>query len=250
MALLEEFFGELESFYVEGKPRHVSSPNKSLFKRLAAEDEETIAPQEYRGSFSKKFFVVRKGSGKANPEFNERQLRKLLPLDKLMSFHDYSIEEDPEDPAYREVEGSFRQVLDEHRKGDEGKILNVLDIKRDGAIEDHPLFTDVEAYRETKNCRLPFGQFPFPVHDHAWWLVATKDACHGWHVDPAGLCTYIEVVVGLKLWAIAVPPPGSKKDPIAFFGDLTQFFKKWEQDKVNGERWRIEAVLLRPGDKL
>ena len=111
-------------------------------------------------------------------------------------------------------------------------------------------FTDVEAYWETKNCHLPFGQFAFPIHNHTWWLVATKDAHHGWHINPARLCTYIKVVTGSKLWAVAVPPPSSKKDPIAFFGDLTQFFDKWEQDKVNREQWKIEAVLLCPSDKL
>jgi hypothetical protein len=258
MVILKELFTAIESFYFHGKPRHVSCPNVSAFKRLAVQDEDILPPHKLREDFSNKFLVTRKTTPPSAPTekanstdgFNERQLNKAVPIHKLVSIHDHSIEEDENNPMAREVEGTLSQVLEEHKKGDNGKILNVLDIKRDGAIEEHPLFSDVQAYRETEDFPLPFDGFTFPVHDHAWWLVATKDARHGWHIDPSGLCTYIHVVAGLKLWAVAVPPPGSKKTPLVFFGDLTRFFKKWVQDQANGERWRIEAVLLRPGDTL
>ena len=208
-----------------------------------------------RDAFSGKVFVVRGEPPTPTPQFDKRHLNKVLPINTPVSISDHSRDDqqrndDGVEASAREVEGTLQQVLDEHLKGDEGKILNVLDIKRDRAIIDHPLFSDVRAYRETKNVPLPSDKFNFPIHDHSWHLVATKDARHGWHIDPAGLCTYVDVVAGLKLWAVAVPPPGSKKSRVAFFGDFNRFFKKWLQDLANGERWRIEAVLLRAGDRL
>ena len=250
---MKEFFQALESFYIDGKPRHVSRPEDSIFKRITPQDEDAITmdPGTLRAVFSEKHLVVRGEPPTPTPQFDQRQLNKALPLHTPVSISDYSLDEGEDSGVSgREVEGTLQQVLDEHMKGDDGKILNVLDIKRDGAVTDHTLFSDVRAYRETKNVPLPFDKFDFPVHDHSWHLVATKDARHGWHIDPAGLCTYIEVLVGLKLWAVAVPPPGSKKSRVAFFGDFNRFFKKWLQDLANGERWRIEAVLLRAGDRL
>jgi hypothetical protein len=257
MAILKKFFKALESFYVGGRPRHVSCPRDSVFGRITREDDETITmtPDALRLAFQKQYLVVRGASPIHVPQFDRRQLSKAHPLHSLVSMLDYSLDEGSgnqgdDEASAREVEGTLMQVLEEHEKGDDGKILNVLDIKRDGAITEHPLFSDVQAYRETKNVPLPSDKFDFPVHDHSWHLVATKDARHSWHIDPAGLCTYIEVVAGLKLWAVAVPPPESKKTRVAFFGDFNRFFNKWLQDQANGERWRIEAVLLRAGDKL
>lgn len=259
MAILKKFFRVLESFYVGGKPRHVSRPEDSVFGRITREDDEaiTMTPDALRLAFQKQYLVVRGAPPTRIPQFDKRQLSKAHPLHCPVSILDYSLDDeecsnqgDDDEASAREVEGTLMQVLEEHEKGDNGKILNVLDIKRDGAITEHPFFSDVQAYRETKNVPLPSDKFDFPIHDHSWHLVATKDARHGWHVDPAGLCTYIEVVAGLKLWAVAVPPPESQKTRVAFFGDFNRFFKKWLQDQANGERWRIEAVLLRAGDKL
>ena len=202
-----------------------------------------------------KVLVVRREPPTCTPQFDRQQLNKVLPVNTPVSISDHSQDDEQWDDdgveaSAREVEGTLQQVLNEHMKGDKGKILNVLHIKRDGAITDHPLFSDIQAYRETKGVPLPSDKFNFPVHDHSWHLVVTKDAWHGWHIDPAGLCTYVEVVAGLKLWAVTVPPPRSKKSHVAFFGDFNRFFKKWLQDLANGERWRIEAILLRAGDRL
>ena len=78
MALFKKFFGMIKLFYIGGKPRHVQRPDDSVFKRLAAEDVDIMAPQELRETFSNKYLVVRSTPPPSTPS-NQANSRKLTP---------------------------------------------------------------------------------------------------------------------------------------------------------------------------
>ena len=81
--------------------------------------------------------------------------------------------------------------------------------------------------------------------DVRWRIVGTTGAYHSFHVDPHGDGTFIVVQVGLKAWVLAVP------NDEAALANLDLWTKK-EVDimKLDYTRWKVEMVLLTPGDLL
>ncbi|KAF8987744.1 hypothetical protein BDQ17DRAFT_1435410 [Cyathus striatus] len=92
--------------------------------------------------------------------------------------------------------------------------------------------------------------FPAPhtaveASSYASDVPATEGASHFWHIDSRGDGTMVHVAAGLKLWAVAEP-----HDP-----DLLSSTTVWTDPSfgvryLDPSKWKIEMVVLKPGDTL
>lgn len=238
------FADALEDTLIDGVPLHVARPTQSQFKGFTKEDFNSRGHVRLRREFSKQNFIVRDKNFKSGPlELDD--FAEFAPLNQGHVIHDYSLAENGGD---RYAIATLKQIYDEHVRGDDGKILNLLELPTNDAVKPHPLRTDVTAFMATRKSPLSSMQ-DFPVREVRFVLIATKDATHGLHHDSDGFCTHLSVWHGLKLWVIAVPLDPSVP-PLEFFGDLIQFIRKWSQIDPNRERYRFEAVVLCPGDEM
>ncbi|KAJ3517770.1 hypothetical protein NMY22_g13891 [Coprinellus aureogranulatus] len=226
-------YGAVESYYFKNLPLHLSDPERSIFKRMTKEEMSRIDGQELRRCFPNRCIVVPRGGHPTEQavevEFTTDATDELAPSDQDITAHDFSLGRGEQ----RYATATMEQVVAEHQMGEKGKIVNCLELPLNGSIVPMPLFTDVQAFRETKQCPLPFNLL-FPVTDHTWGLAATGGAFHIPHKDSDGLCTMVTVKCGVKWWGVVVPPPETGLPPLHFFGDIKQ----------------VEAVLLRAGDTL
>lgn len=242
--MIYAFADALEGCYVEKKPLHVVRPAQSQFKGFTSESFNKRSPVQLRREFARKNFVVR-DKGFQPKAFTLQELSQYSPLHQRHVFHDYSLGEIGDN---RHAVGTVVQIFNEHSRAEDGKILNLLDLPANDAVKPHPLFTEVEAFRNTRKDPIASGQ-DHPTRDTRFVLVATKDATHGLHHDSDGFCTYVRVETGIKLWIIAVPLEPSLR-PLRYFGDLIHFIREWSQADPNRKRYRFEAVALCPGDTL
>ncbi|KAF5309694.1 hypothetical protein D9611_014704 [Ephemerocybe angulata] len=240
------FHDALEASYIDGVPQHIHDITKSCLKHLTQDEFQAATPAQKREWISKYNLVV------SDPEapkasFSLEELDRVEPVDNQIILHDHSLGFG----EARHVSGTLRHVYQEHRKGNQGKVVNALDLPRPEAevapMDSQVLFSDVKAFRETKNCPMPLIT-PYPTGKMRWALVGVENASHPWHIDAGGLSTFAKVRVGYKLWYFAVPPDGS--EPLVYFSDINVFLKNWDPYSPSNKRWKIFAILLRPGDTL
>lgn len=81
--------------------------------------------------------------------------------------------------------------------------------------------------------------------DVRWHIVGTEGACHFFHVDPHGDGTFILVRVGEKGWILAVP-----LDEDALLETDLWVYEEPDITKLNFAKWKVEMILLTPGDLL
>ena len=87
-------------------------------------------------------------------------------------------------------------------------------------------------------------RLPFPIMDVRWGIAGTAGTFSQWHVDGCGFGTVIDVETGHKLWIVAHPCQGH-------FADLAQCLKdEYDPMAPNEGHFFIEAIILRPGDRL
>ncbi|KAF5338019.1 hypothetical protein D9611_014649 [Ephemerocybe angulata] len=252
------FYDAIQASYIDGKPRYLHECANTGFRRVPQSRMDSAVDSadwaDLRREFSCTNFVVRDSKVEhdthspvdsqqsKSPEFTLKTLHMLAPIDQPLELHDYTFTA----LAGRHRTGTLRQVHCEHMKGKKGKIINVLDLPAVGAdVSPGPLFSDVAAHRETKYCPLPI-KTPYPIQDMRWGLAATKDASHYLHMDSDGLCTFLRVLCGRKLWVVATPPDGS---PSRIIVDLSRFLDNWDPSCPTGS-WLLEAIVLCPGDVL
>lgn len=95
-----------------------------------------------------------------------------------------------------------------------------------------------------------------PVSDLEWWLVALFGAQHEGHVDAEGASTAVEVVAGLKWWAVFTPtdPTDTSSKPIDAvpFGRTGAITINSLNDilQLLERGWGMEALLMEPGYRL
>ena len=125
------------------------------------------------------------------------------------------------------------------------KSLNALYFpQHNGQIDcKDPISSDSRAWFKTNSD--PHCSKQLPTGDMRWHIVGTTGASHFFHVDPRGDGTFVLVRVGLKAWVLAVPIDES----VMLSADL---WTKLEKDitKRDFTKWKIEIILLRPGDLL
>lgn len=69
-----------------------------------------------------------------------------------------------------------------------------------------------------------------------WFLASGAAAWSDWHSDAAGLCTFIKVVTGTRLWAV------SHDDDI--------YPGTWTEDRLRLVKGTVDVIILRQGDVL
>ena len=87
-------------------------------------------------------------------------------------------------------------------------------------------------------------KFPYPTMEVQWGIAGTSGAFSQWHVDACGFGSVVDVETGYKLWIVARPRH-------CHLGDINVYFdKQFNVMAPNNGQFVLEAVLLRPGDRL
>ena len=126
-------------------------------------------------------------------------------------------------------------------------IVNALDLPLTPGCrpeQNFPFSDEFVAWVQTLRNRFCFG--PYPTKDTRWNLVALNGALHYSHIDSDGFGTWIEVKHGLKLWAIIRPKDGT----VSSFNDIDGILNSFGGGDEPKDDWIVEAVVLKPGDRL
>ena len=91
------------------------------------------------------------------------------------------------------------------------------------------------------------GREGYPVATLRFGLAATAGAYHKFHIDSDGTGTFVEAVVGKKIWVLAVPKDEKGLDGLA---DINLFGETYDMESANLHLWDLEAVVLEPGVRL
>ncbi|TEB25345.1 hypothetical protein FA13DRAFT_1713983 [Coprinellus micaceus] len=143
LALFYEFHWAIEEDYHKGLPIHVSKPGESAFKFYTKDDFSKVPGEKLREEFTKQDFIVQDKDFKPGTHgFSLEELDLLVPIDKEIELHDLSKSKGPH------VLGTM--VFNKHLQGNNGKILNVLNIPLLGNVQSAPLFSDYHAFRVTR----------------------------------------------------------------------------------------------------
>jgi hypothetical protein len=99
---------------------------------------------------------------------------------------------------------------------------------------------------------LQFCRDQFPITTKRWGLCATAGAYHKAHTDTEGEGTFIRPDSGVKIWIIGVPKKSRAEYHRDFDqdGDIKYYLKHFDLDSTNGDRWKWQAVVLKPGMEL
>jgi hypothetical protein len=143
--------------------------------------------------------------------------------------------------------GTLRHLLASASSPD-GRTLNALnfplavaDVKPDG------IASDLAAWIATENtawCNASSSHFP--SRDVRWGLAGNTNAIHYWHIDSDGFGTFVEPLVGGKLWLVARP----LGDPDAFSRTDIFSVEHYNMEGPNTHIFAVEAMLLVPGTRL
>lgn len=74
----------VEDHYISGKPRHIASPESSIFKVLTEDEFECMSDKAVQDTLSRQHIVVT-GRKKPKYKFDLDGLETLAPLDKLIT---------------------------------------------------------------------------------------------------------------------------------------------------------------------
>ncbi|EAU90829.2 hypothetical protein CC1G_12957 [Coprinopsis cinerea okayama7 len=139
--------------------------------------------------------------------------------------------------------GSARQIFEASlASGRKRKACNGLSFPlRHAAVLPSPYSSDVRAFLRTRSEEGCIDELP--VKDIRFGLAATEGAHHYWHIDNRGECTYVSVLAGQKLWAVARPLDGN------WWASLDAFTgEDFRVTELDCSKWETEMVRLDPGD--
>jgi hypothetical protein len=130
------------------------------------------------------------------------------------------------------------------------KILNALDFPmwKDPQWDRSSYATDMVAWdrlRGTPYC----GHITthYPTEHMRWGLAGTAHTFTSLHIDSDGFATFIQIMCGMKVWAVYRP---SSVFPLSSMNVFTHA-DSFEPDKMpNDAQFGLEAVVLKPGDQL
>ncbi|TDL20867.1 hypothetical protein BD410DRAFT_841055 [Rickenella mellea] len=145
----------------------------------------------------------------------------------------------PSRKANKKFEKRLHQLMletwcDNREEWKNKKVLNILDIPcPNKVLVDVSELSDgdhlsANEYRDKTWCTR------WPIDCLSWALVASRRAVSGKHIDATGFATWLQIVLGAKLWYIAREYPLPTKDG-------------WSDDH-SAYKWQV--VVLRAGDTL
>lgn len=157
---------------------------------------------------------------------------------------DHSVRVSPPDTVIRHVQ----DILDNGISSQ--KILNGLDFPmwKDSQWDQCSYATDMVAWdylHGQAHCGSITTQYPTP---HMWWgLAGTAHTVSYLHMDSDGFATFVQVMCGMKVWAVYGSPPNISLSTINLFNKDSSF----QLDTIpTGANYGLEAIILRPGDTL
>ncbi|KAF9058030.1 hypothetical protein BJ165DRAFT_1521354 [Panaeolus papilionaceus] len=238
-------------FYKDGKPRHVSAPESSVFLRMSFEEFSTKSPPELAEILNNRCIVVTDW-GQKRTGFDANNLRDIVSLFRPISVQgqDYSLRAG----GYKAptsipeiVQGTMQQVLDNATLGENGQVLNALDLPRPQGISAPPVlssdYVSWEAMTEAFGGIYNF--MVYPIGDVSWYLTGLRGALTFFHLDSDGFCTGVNVEYGKKLWGVMIP-----KSPLGHYNTFSLTKDTFSLDEISEESndFDIELVVLRPQD--
>jgi hypothetical protein len=133
---------------------------------------------------------------------------------------------------------SLQQFLDMITNPRTRRAINILDLPVVGPNAEMGDYLVLVAWNAVGD-RPYFRSLPFPQNDFSWFIAASAGTSHGWHVDAEGLNTDLQVLVGQKVWFVAVPATTFLPSSFLYYARPLQGY---ERKLPSG--WRIFVVLL------
>jgi hypothetical protein len=133
-------------------------------------------------------------------------------------------------------------------QSEKGKSLNALSFPMIFAsVAPLPFSSEAIAWQYVQGRAWCKWKESYPTSTLRFGLAATAGAYHRFHLDSDGTGTFVEPVVGRKIWVLAVPRAEEGLDGLA---DINLFGETYDLDDANLHLWDLEAVVLEPGVRL
>ena len=143
--------------------------------------------------------------------------------------------------------GSLADLLQTSRMAN-GKALNALSFPMIFApVAPHPFSSEAIAWEYVQGRPWCKWKESYPASTLRFGLAATAGAYHKFHIDSDGTGTFVEAVVGRKIWVLAVPKGEQGLDSLA---DINLYGESYDFEGENAHLWDLEAVVLEPGVRL
>jgi hypothetical protein len=84
VAKLTTFFDNIEAGHLNGKPRHIADPEKSMFDIISYDEFQGLSTRQIQDRLRLKNIVVT-GLQQPNVKFDKAGLREFCPLDRYIS---------------------------------------------------------------------------------------------------------------------------------------------------------------------
>ncbi|PPQ84740.1 hypothetical protein CVT24_002560 [Panaeolus cyanescens] len=247
---VQTIFNHSKKTFVNKQPLHTAIPEESIFHRMSHDDFAKKTSRELQKIPPHKVIILTNLPDEG-VIFDTANLRKIRRPYAEISIQDYSMSQpqEAEDAANMPitVKGTFREITDNAALGDEGRILNALDLPRSEKLAPANLASDVIAWEATRGVFDIPEISDYPTGDMSWTLVGLKDCVSFMHIDSNGLNTGILVKCGLKAFGIFYDD--SKE--IGPNGVNTLTSDDFEIDTVQEEsNLKLEIVVLRKNDAM
>ncbi|EDR13437.1 uncharacterized protein LACBIDRAFT_323084 [Laccaria bicolor S238N-H82] len=227
--------------------QYTSKPDDSIFWISTHNNFKKMSHGQKQDLMRRKKVLVITGLPMDGLAFDEDGMSEIGGIDVPVDVQDQSIPANNGDYNVRLKFGTLRHLLASASSRD-GRTLNALnfplavaDAKPDG------IASDLAAWIATENtawCNASSSHFP--SRDVRWGLAGNTNAIHYWHIDSDGFGTFVEPLVGEKLWLVARP----LDDPDAFSRTNIFSVEHYNMEGPNTHIFAVEAMLLVPGTRL
>ncbi|KAJ2937070.1 hypothetical protein H1R20_g29, partial [Candolleomyces eurysporus] len=207
-----QFYAELQEDYVLERdksnprklPRFLAQPETSTFYVVTRARFDKMSTQTIQ-ALLRDFCIVITEEDRPEVQFDIPGLELILgSVRKPTEIQDQSIAKKDDGFQHRVTIGTpedlYKASIADHSRK---KSLNALNFPNPNAgIQITPFDSEARAFMQTAGEPYCAGQ-SMPIADLRWALAATVGAHHYWHIDSDGFGTFIMVICGRKLWAVA-----------------------------------------------
>uniref|UniRef100_A0A8H7Y3T5 JmjC domain-containing protein n=1 Tax=Psilocybe cubensis TaxID=181762 RepID=A0A8H7Y3T5_PSICU len=232
---------------IDGKPVHAASPSKSKIVVMDDLFFNNSHPPKRNAALQNGVIVVL-GCKLRNMSFDLDSLSRICDIHKVISVQDQSVDPSDNTDNTGMMRTSTLATIYANKSKKTGKILNALDLPEFFFCEQTCFSTDLKAWQYTQGLAFSKDQIP-PISDIRWWLVATADAIHGWHIDCDGLGTIITCEIGMKVIFIALEPSSTSSTPST--SSIDRFANdNFDPIRMVKDSWDVQAICLQRGDQI
>ncbi|KIM38926.1 hypothetical protein M413DRAFT_419911 [Hebeloma cylindrosporum] len=240
----------VEHFYINDKPKHISDPDRSMFRIISSEDEVYLSPKKVQKILRERHIVVTNVKSHTTT-FDHRGLETLSPLNAIVTIDGNSIRRTSRsfrdsdariDQGYRGVHhpATLKQFIDRCADRTTKNILHVSHMKSELHSRQAPYSTNFVVCRETAqepHCEEEKNRDMTIIK---WYDLATENAVQGWRLVPHGFGAALEVSTG-KMWVVVVDAGTDASNFLPYFDPMSA---------TNRSGIPMEAIVLHEGAKL